>query len=78
MITFTCEDKGCSLRYWEGELEILKTGDPCEAWMYARGSGFYLIVGRYAHGNYICIPNWNVGTELSLRTDVFWNEERLR
>lgn len=45
MITFTCEDKGCSLRYWEGELEILKTGDPCEAWMYARGSGFYLIVG---------------------------------
>ena len=78
MITFTCEGKGCSPHRWEGELEILKTGNPCESWLYARGSSFHLIVGRHAHGNDICIPNWDVGTELSSLTDKFWNWERLR
>ena len=78
MITFTCEGKGCSPRRWEGELEILKTGNPCESWLYARESSFHLIVGRHAHGNDICIPNWDVGTELSSLTDKFWNWERLR
>ena len=32
----------------------------------------------HKHGNYLCIPNWDVGTELSSLTDLFWNEERLR
>jgi hypothetical protein len=44
----------------------------------ARGSRFHLIIGKHAYGNYLCIPNWNVGTELSSLTDIFWNEERLR
>ena len=63
MITFTCKGKGCSPRQWEGSLEILKRGNPCEAELCARG---------------MCIPNWDVGTELSSLTDLFWNEERLR
>ena len=65
MITFTCIGKGCSPRQWEGSLEILKRGNPCEAELCARGSRFHLIV-------------WDVGTELSSLTDLFWNEERLR
>jgi hypothetical protein len=44
----------------------------------ARGSRFHLITGKHAYGNYLCIPNWNVGTELASLTDIFWNEERLR
>ena len=91
MITFTCKGKGCSPRQWEGSLEILKRGNPCEAELCARGSRFHLIVGRHSYGNYLCIPNWDVGTELSSLTDLFcvgtelssltdlfWNEERLR
>lgn len=43
----------------------------------ARGSSFHLIVGHHKYGTYICIPNWNVGTELASLTDRFWNYERL-
>ena len=78
MITITCEGKGCSPRRWEGRLHSLKKGNPCEAELCARGSSFHLIVGHHSYGNYICIPNWDIGTELSALTDVFWNEERLR
>lgn len=27
---------------------------------------------------HICIPNWDIGTELAALSDTFWNEERLR
>ena len=40
MITFTCKGKGCSPRQWEGSLEILRRGNPCEAELSARGSRF--------------------------------------
>ena len=65
MITFTCKGKGCSPRQWEGSLEILKRGNPCEAELCARGSRFHLIVGKHSYGNYLCIPDWDIGTELS-------------
>ena len=78
MITLTCKGKGCSSRQWEGSLEILQRGNPCEAELCARGSRFHLIVGKHSYGNYLCIPNWDVGTELSSLADLFWNEERLR
>ncbi len=63
---------------WKGRLRILKTGNPCEAEAEARGSYFHLIVGKHSYGNFVCIPNWNVGTELAELDDIFWNEERLR
>jgi hypothetical protein len=78
LITFECQKNGCSPRRWTGTLDILKTGNPCEVEIYARGSRFHLITGKHAYGNYLCIPNWNVGTELASLTDIFWNEERLR
>lgn len=78
MITFSCSGKGCSPDKWEGKLEVIKSGNPCEAEICARGSHFHLIVGKHAYGNYICIPNWNIGTELAALSDTFWNEERLR
>ena len=51
MITFTCKGKGCSPRQWEGSLEILQRGNPCEAELCARGSRFHLIVGKHSYGN---------------------------
>ncbi|MBO5292490.1 MAG: hypothetical protein J6B10_04835 [Lachnospiraceae bacterium] len=78
MITFECHAKGCSPGKWSGTMEIIKNGNPCEAEVSARGSRFYLITGKHAYGNYLCIPNWNIGTELADLSDCFWNEERLR
>lgn len=78
IITFECQAKGCSPGKWSGTLELIKTGNPCEADVSARGSRFHLITGKHAYGNYICIPNWNIGTELAAITDNFWNEEQLR
>lgn len=77
LISFECHMAGCSPSSWNGVLRILKTGNPCEAEVSARGSSFHLIAGSHAYGNYVCIPNWNVGTELGALTDSFWNEERL-
>ena len=78
LITFECQSKGCSPRRWIGTLKLIKIGNPCEAEVSARGSRFHLIAGKHAYGNYICIPNWDIGTELAVLTDNFWNEERLR
>lgn len=78
MITFECHAKGCSPRSWSGTLQLIKTGNPCEAEVSAGGNRFHLIAGKHAYGNYLCIPNWNVGTELASLTDRFWNDERLR
>lgn len=78
-IFFTCQgEPGGNPQSWEGRLRILRDGEPWEAELEARGSYFHLIVGNHAYGNFICIPNWNVGTELSRLDDLFWNAERLR
>lgn len=77
-ITFECQAKGCSPGKWSGTLELIKIGNPCEAEVSARGSCSHLIAGKHAYGNYICIPNWDIGTELASLSDNFWNEEQLR
>ena len=43
----------------------------------ADGNWFHVIIGDHAYGKYICIPNWNIGTELAGLSDHFWNSERL-
>ena len=43
----------------------------------ARGSYFHMIIGKSEYGNYLCIPNWNVGSEMGAWSDLFWNSERL-
>ena len=35
------------------------------------------LVGKHNSGYYICIPNWNIGSELAGLDDTFWNSERL-
>ena len=55
-----------------------KTGEPCEAEVTAQGDSFHLITGKYAYGNYVCIPDWDIGTVLSSLTYTFWNTELLR
>lgn len=77
-IKYTCrcdyEDESST---WEGIMTPIKLTSPYEATITARGSSFHLVVGTHQYGNYICIPNWNIGTELASLSDRFWNHERL-
>ena len=67
-----------SKKSWIGEIAPIQLErEPYEVEITARGSYFHLLVGHHAYGNYICIPNWDVGTELASLSDSFWNLERL-
>ena len=67
-----------SKKTWAGEIKPIQLDhEPYEAEVSARGSCFHLLVGHHAYGNYICIPNCDIGTELSDLSDSFWNLERL-
>lgn len=62
---------------WEGCIHLLKTSAPYELEVTARHSSFHILCGKHAYGNYICILNWNIGTELAGLSDLFWNFKRL-
>lgn len=74
----------CILRHgsrretWTGELILLRM-EPgfYEAEINGRGTYFHILAGRHKYGNYLCIPNHDVGCELSDFSDIFWNEERI-
>ena len=69
---------GSRREVWTGELCLLrgKTGF-YEAEINGRGTYFHIIAGRHRYGNYLCIPNHDVGCELSDFSDIFWNEQRI-
>ena len=63
---------------WQGEIRLIHYSDTCyEAEITGRGTYFHVIAGKHRYGNYICIPNHDVGSELSQFRDLFWNTERL-
>lgn len=63
---------------WTGTVEVLrKTSFTVEAEVKGRGSSFTVIAGKYSYGNYLCIPEINVGCPMSRWDDLFWNRERL-
>lgn len=62
---------------WKGHIHLLKNTDPYELEVTARHSRFHILCGKHAYGCYICIPAWNIGTELAGFSDRFWNYERL-
>lgn len=77
-IEYTCCRKtGKRTLKWLGRIKIISEGNPIEAEVCARGSSFHVLVGVHSYGNYICVPNWNVGAELAELRDVFWNRESL-
>lgn len=62
---------------WTGHILLLRSTSPYELEVNARGSSFHILCGEHAYGNFICIPDWNIGTELAGMSDRFWNFERL-
>lgn len=77
---FSCNTSHvCGRQTWTGTLELLEcSSSSCEAVVEARGSSFHLIAGSYQNGNYLCVPNYGIGCELSSFSDKFWNREQLR
>lgn len=61
-----------------GKIRILSDFDPIEMDVEANGWSFHVLVGEHQYGRYICIPNWNIGSEYSNVDDEFWNSERLK
>lgn len=47
--------------------------EPYEMSLDAQGSSFHLIFGSQVNGNFLCIPNWQFGCELSDLDDRSWN-----
>lgn len=77
---YTCILRDASqMEQWTGELTLLRrVSGQYEAEISGRGSYFHILAGRHTYGNYLCIPNHDVGCGLSDFSDIFWNEEKLR
>lgn len=77
-IEFECEiKKGKKVEKWLGLVtNITNFGSHYELKIESK-SGFIIIVGKTNYGNFICIPDYNIGCHLSTLQDLFWNTERL-
>lgn len=62
---------------WEGRICIKRLGNPCEVEVSSRGTWFHMIFGSHEYGNFLCVLNHGIGTEISDLRDVFWNFENL-
>ena len=69
---YMCIDKtGNRAKKWKGNIHLLRReGNSYELEINGRGTYFHAIVGRHCYGNFICIPNHDVGCELSDYSDV--------
>lgn len=47
--------------------------EPYEAVVEARGYRFHILFGSQSGGNFLCIPDWQLGCELADIQDLSWN-----
>jgi len=75
---FNCsfkEDK--EVESWTSSVrEVHEHGSFFEIFISSRSS-LRIIVGCGNWGNFVCVPDWNIGTHLSDFRDYFWNSEKL-
>lgn len=77
-LTFECTGSSDMIpESWTGNIRLINYAVPYEMEVTALGSCFHILIGKYRYGNFICIPNWGIGTELSGLGDSFWNYENL-
>jgi hypothetical protein len=77
-VAFHCREKiGRKFEEWNGYVEsICNYGSHYEIQVESRSS-FIFMVGNYVNGNFISIPAFGVGCDLSSYSDYFWNNEKL-
>lgn len=65
---------------WNGTVQLLWPNQlsMIEAEVNARGHRFHVLTGRHNCGGWLCIPDWNIGCELSTLNDRFWNFSSLK
>ena len=65
---------------WNGTVQLLRPNQPSliEAVINARGHRFHILTGLHIYGGWLCIPDWNIGCELSCLNDRFWNFSSLQ
>ncbi len=80
MFTYKCTHRTSSrTQTWEAAIKLIShRNDLIEVAITGRGSYLHVITGSQCNGNFICIPNYEVGSELASYDDEFWNRERLR
>lgn len=77
-ITYQCQGVGIQeCPKWTGSMEVMGKRTVYELEVHTRGSYFHILTGRHGYGNYLCIPNWNIGMELSGFDDRYWIYEKL-
>lgn len=74
MIKYECKKED---QRWSCGIHMLKSTEPYEMNLDVNGNRYHIIAGSHGHGNYICIPNWSIGSELASFNDTFWNTEQL-
>lgn len=76
VVNYTCSKSINKDETWKAQISLLTMKAPYEMIVTARHSCFYMICGSYIHGNFLCIPNLGIASELANPTDIFWNLER--
>ena len=77
-VRISCNKEGKTSESWTGVWDLLKKeDDKAELLIQGRGSEFFVILGKYTYGNYLCIPSVRVGCGLAALNDTFWNYEQL-
>ena len=78
-IHFECQMSTGKRKYaWPGKAVLFSDSYPCEAVVEADGCSYHFVIGLYRNGYYLCIPNWNIGVDLSWPSDRFWNGESMK
>jgi hypothetical protein len=78
-IPFHCREKiGRNFEEWDGYIKrICNHGSHTEIYLESRSSMTF-IIGNYTNGNFISIPSFKIGCDLSFEyCDYFWNNEHL-
>ena len=76
-LDYNCSKAGPEPTSWMGKVHLKTATNPYELKVTAHHSGFHIICGSYAYGNYLCIPDLGISSELADLGDTFWNLERL-
>ncbi|MCH4890882.1 hypothetical protein EZV73_25100 [Acidaminobacter sp. JC074] len=76
MITFEFEHT-INTRTYKSIVDVYSDKEPFEFNVSVNGSSFHILLGSHLGGNFICIPNWEIGCELASYSDTFWNSEKL-
>ena len=78
-IPFRCREKvGRKFEEWDGYIKrIHNYGSHVEVFLESRSS-ITFIIGNYVNGNFISVPSFKIGCDLSFKyCDYFWNNEHL-